>query len=28
MGISLRMFATLICGCKSSCTPGSWWLAH
>jgi len=26
MGISLRMFATLTC--KSSCTPGSWWIAH
>jgi len=28
MGFSLRMFATHICGCKSSCTPASWWIAH
>ena len=26
--ISLRMFAPHICECKSSCTPGSWWIAH
>ena len=28
MGFSLRMFAPHIYGCKSSCTPGSWWIAH
>jgi len=27
MGFWLRMFAPHICGCKSSCTPGSWWIA-
>ena len=24
MGFCLRMFAPHICGCKSTCTPGSW----
>jgi len=28
MGFSFRMFAPHICGCKSSCTSGSWWISH
>jgi len=28
MGFCLGMFAPHMCGCKSSCTRGSWWTSR